>query len=165
MIIFQYLIKGIAVNFSRTVVPGLDRTAVRVFFAREKFEILDEAGLLLGVDDGVPSCVRIDRDFSDLIEIMSAQDFSVLDDRVAGVIRFAIHLVVAVREAAVGIQRHVEIQIGIGLGWVVRIGGVVLDEVPDAPANLTAANVAHGLFDANAGGSCEDVIDASELDS
>ena len=63
------------------------------------------------------------------------------------------------------VERHVHVKLGIGLRGVARVRRVVLDQVPDAPADLPPADVAHHLLDPDARGPGVNVVGANELNA
>src|SRR5436309_4327173 len=84
-------------------------------------------------------------------------------DLVTWVARVAVRIVKAARVLAARVDRDVHVELGVRLRGIARVRAVVLDEVPDAPANFPPADVAHDLFDLDSGCSRKDVICPHEL--
>ena len=61
------------------------------------------------------------------------------------------------------VERHVHVELGVGLGRVARVRRVVLNQVPDAPADLPPADVSHRLLDRDARGAGIDVVGPRKL--
>src|SRR5438093_4910286 len=96
---------------------------------------------------------------------MNPQHAPIFGDLVTWVARVAVGIVKAARVLAAGVDRDVHVELGVRLRGIARVRAVVLDEVPDAPANFPPADVAHDLFDLNSDCSRKNVIRPHELDA